>query len=182
MAAGAGRRETGGPADGECRQAPRDDLDRARRICDLLATTEAGRRLLERTGPPPSIGFVDAPDPVITGDGAIQLDPCATDAENAARLGHLLQHAVDGALLPRRFDGAATAGPWIDDPIAAEARAIALEIELRVVLGVVNPRRPYPFESEVREAPAGERVRLVRSRLEGMMPSTAGRPPSRTNP
>ncbi|MBI5488862.1 MAG: hypothetical protein HY905_16130 [Deltaproteobacteria bacterium] len=171
-AAGAGRRAPGGPDDGVRRGDAREDPPRAGRVRELLAGTEAGRRLLERTGPPPSIRFVAAPDPVLLADGTILLDPYATDAENAARLGHLLRHAVDGAILPPGPDAAATAEPWTDHRLELEAPAILLEIELRVALGVDHPRRSYPFESEIRAAPPADRLRLLRSWLERMMPST----------
>jgi hypothetical protein len=136
---GGGREAAGAAPDGGCRTQGEDDPVRARRVRDLLATTETGRRLL--AGPPGRlpIRFRHAPEPVITTDGTILLDPCMEDAASAARLGHLLQHAADGAVLPpgprRSLDG----GSWTDDPAGAEARAIAVEIEVRRTLGIKGP-------------------------------------------
>ncbi len=49
----------------------------------------------------------------------------------------------------------------VDEALALEARALALELRLRRALGVTSRRLPYAFEDGFWSAPAAGRERLV---------------------
>jgi hypothetical protein len=146
-----------------CPEGQRSDEDRTRRVRTLLASTPAGQRLLQRVRQPLRICYADGIATAITTTGALALDSAEGDAESAARLGHLLQHAVEGAPLTRGLDRPCPV--LVEDAIRAEARAHALELELRRALGVTRPRRPLPFEAAYWAAPAASRLEQVRAYL-----------------
>jgi hypothetical protein len=122
-----------------------------------LASAPAGRDLLARAPGPLRICFVEIPVAAVTTEGTFLLDPRTPDAESAARLGHLLLHQIEGGL---NIEGAPDrpCERVVDQAIWAEARAHALELELRRALGVTDPRRRFPFEDAFWAAPPEERV------------------------
>jgi hypothetical protein len=139
------------------------DEARTRRVLALLSTARAGRSLLERARRPLRVCHGHGIAPTITTEGALALDSAEQDAESAARLGHLLQHAVHGAPLSKSFDPARSCSALVREAIDAEASAHALELELRRALGVMHPRRVLPFEPAYWAAPAGQRLDVLRS-------------------
>ena len=104
------------------------------------------------------ICFSDGPSVVDEETHAVVLDRALGEGEAAARLGHLLVHVRDGS--PYRD------GPDCDVVVAraldAEARAHALELELRRALSVTPDVLRYELEDAFWAAPQSERVALVR--------------------
>ncbi len=144
-----------------CGHGLREDLGRAQRVEKRLASSARGRELLARARPP--LCFADAEASALVEGGAALLDAEAGDAENAARLGHLLLHAVEGPPFAARAGVPCAA--LVAEAIAREARAHALELELRRELEVTNARRRYPFEADFWRAPPEGRLALVQARL-----------------
>ena len=144
-------------------QTGRADPARVRRVRSLLGRTRAGRSLLDRARTPLAVCFADAAVPMITTEGKITLGLRETDAENAARLAHLLQHAIEGPPLPDDFDRSRSCSSVVRDAIRAEARAHALELQLRRELGATDPRRVYPFERDFWSAPVERRIEALES-------------------
>jgi hypothetical protein len=108
----------------------------------------------------------------ITTAGTILLDARLGEAETAARLGHLLLHAVDGLPMaePAKGGDAVDCDARVREALALEARAFALEFRLRRELGVGaggEPRTvPYEFEEPFWQAEAEAREPLVLRYLE----------------
>lgn len=154
----------------------RADSARARRVEARLATTGRGAELL--AGSPVAICFAGAGDSALVEDGTLILDEAASDAENAARLGHLLLHAREGLVLDPGSE-ATDCATRVQAALAAEVRAHALELELRRTLGVVSPRRRYAFEQRYWNAPAASRATLLGAALaaepEGIIRAYAAR-------
>src|SRR5512146_3286003 len=69
-------------------------------------------------------------------DGPLILDETLADEEASARAGHLLLHL----LLPPWPDSQAPCEERVAHAVEAEAHALSLELELREVLGVPNPK------------------------------------------
>jgi transcriptional regulator of met regulon len=141
----------------------RADPARAQRIRTLLGRARAGLSLLERERTPLPICFAEVPVPSITTERTITLDERDSDAENAARLAHLLLHAFEGAPLPDDFDRSRSCASVVRDAVRAEARAHALELQLRRELGATRPRRSYAFERDYWGAPADRRLAVLES-------------------
>jgi hypothetical protein len=119
--------------------------------------------VLERERSPALVCFAEVEIPTITTEGTITLGERETDAENAARLAHLLLHAIEGAPLPEGFDRSRPCASVVRDAVRAEARAHALELQLRRELGATDPRRSYPFERDFWSAPADRRLEVLES-------------------
>lgn len=138
------------------------DAPRARRVRALLEKAPAGRGLRGRAPRRLRVCFIDEGIPSLSSEGVVTLLRQATDAECAARLGHLLLHAVEGPPLPETIPAARACAAVVGEALAAEARSHALELTLRRQLGV--PARPdHPFEAAFWAAPAGKRVDLLRA-------------------
>jgi len=135
-------------ADADCRPGLRNAPEQVRRLVSMLARTAAGRRVLARIDEPLMACVGQVPMSAIMADGTLILDVRDTDAEAAARLGHLLLHEVEGMPQIAVAGDGRSCDRLVDEAIAAEARAHALELELRRELGVTRPRRPYPFERD----------------------------------
>ncbi|AKF08403.1 hemophore-related protein [Sandaracinus amylolyticus] len=141
--------------EGAIERPARADAIRAR-----LATVLEGASLLRvHSGP---ICFADGPSVIDERTHAVVLDRALGEGEAAARLGHLLVHVRDGS--PYRE------GPHCDVVVAraldAEARAHALELDLRRALSVAPDVLRYELEPAYWAAPPDERVALVRAYLE----------------
>ncbi len=145
-----------------CGHGQQEDPARAVRIRALLAGVEAGRGLWARAPGRLRICFIETGIASLSTDGVITLDRRAGDAECAARLGHLLLHAIDGAPLPAAIPPSRSCDLAVRHALEAEARAHALELTLRRQLGV-PPRTGHPFEAAFWAAPAGRRVELLRA-------------------
>jgi hypothetical protein len=148
-----------------CRAAPpcpageRADGARADRVRALLATTAAGRGLASRTY---AICFTSSESALHP--HRVTLDDDAGDAENAARLGHLLLHAIDPPL-PERLERGHRCEELVRAAIEAEARGYALELELRRALALARPRHAYRFERAFWEAAPARRHAVLRAHL-----------------
>lgn len=137
--------------------------ERAERMWRLLEGTLRDPELRHAIAARPRVCFRSAAESAITAGGLMVLDPRVDDAENAARLGHLLLHRSQSSL---RI--AASARGWacadvVEAAIAAEAQAHALELELRRALGVTDPKRVFPFERAFWQTPAPEREAMLRA-------------------
>jgi len=148
-----------------CRSDQLEDPARAHRVEALLRSTAEGRRLLESQPAPVPICFASGDASALVNGGPALLDRAASDGENAARLGHLLLHATErmpfsGALDPRRPCAA-----LVEEAVRAEARAHALELELRRALRVTAPRRRYDFEADYFATSPERRLELLADRL-----------------
>jgi len=138
----------------------RDDV-RENQIRALLATAPEGRQLLADLDGPLRICFGEALESGIRPDGTVTLDPRAGDGECAARLGHLIHHAVVGSPLAGLDDPSRDCERVVAEAVEAEAHAHALEIVLRQRFGVEDPVLVYPFEAEVRRVPETERAAVI---------------------
>jgi hypothetical protein len=158
---------------GACRRAdpPRgcparfvEDAPRARAIVEGLRSTGEGAALLARVAALPPICFGPAAVSVITTEGVVLFDAGLTGAEAAARLGHLVAHAVEGVPMARPSAGDCEAQVAV--ALAQEARALSLELRLRRALGVsaaapAGRHIPYAFEEAFWAAPTEVREGLV---------------------
>lgn len=108
------------------------------------------------------ICFSETTVPSVTTDGVFVLDPRIGEAESAARLGHLLLHRAEGMPFTSGFDRSRPCDEVVAEAIMAEARAHALELELRRELGVTEPTWTFPFESDFWAARADDRIELLR--------------------
>lgn len=149
------------------------DEARARRTEERLRATSEGARLLERArGRETLVCFGPTDVSAITTTGMILLDARPGEAEIAARLGHLLLHAVDGLPMaePIKASDARDCYARVREALALEARAFALELRLRRELGVgagEEPRTvPYEFEEPFWQAEPEAREPLVLRYLE----------------
>lgn len=162
---------TGGGAGAEaprqpsCGSGQQADAGRAARVRALLANVQAGRKLWARSPRGLNICFIDEGIPSLSTDGVITLDRRASEAENAARLGHLLLHAAEGPPLPNRIPASRSCAEVVRQALGAEARAHALELTLRRQLGV-PARRGHAFEGAFWAAPAPRRVELLRAHFQ----------------
>jgi hypothetical protein len=78
--------------------------------------------------------------------GPLFLDATVDDGETAARAGHLLLHRLVAAPWPRMPD--LPCDQRVRQALAAEGRALALELELRRVLGVTRARISYAVAAD----------------------------------
>jgi hypothetical protein len=137
--------------------------DRAREVVlvDRLRAAPEGGLLLARVPPAalPRICFGPAAVSSITTEGVVLLDRELGELEAAARLGHLLAHAVEG--MPMAQPRAGDCDAQVEEALVQEARALALELRLRRALGVTERRLPYAFEDAFWRSPTAGRERLV---------------------
>ena len=140
------------------------DEDGARALIARLASTPEGEGVVRRLGSQaPRVCVGRVPVSAVTTDGTILLDAALDEAEAAARLGHLLVHVVEGLPGAASAGGAAAGGcdAEVARALAAEARALALELRLRRALGVRAPRLRYELEGDFWEAEPGAREGLI---------------------
>lgn len=136
----------------------RDDA-RAQRLLEKLAHSEEGAPIARRADAAKAICFGEAPLSVVTTDAIVLMDARLDDAEAAARLGHLLSHAIEGG--PDLRPGDAGCDAAVDAALRAEARSIALELRLRRALGAREPRVQFELTDAFWSAPADDREALV---------------------
>jgi len=155
-----------------CPEKTQSDGWRATQILSSLGGDREGRSWLARVGYRPRVCFGQIEDGVVRTDGVFVLRDDWDAEANAARLGHLLVHQVEG---PPLSDDAAQnsqtpCSQLVSDALDAEARAYAVELRLRRALGleaVAAHARDYW------KAPEPQRLQLVREYLE----SAPDRPP-----
>ncbi len=137
-----------------------EDGARGALLIDRLRAAPEGRSLLARLpAAPPRICFGATAVSTITTDGVVLLDRELGELEAAARLGHLLAHAVEG--MPMAHPRARDCDAQVDEALVQEASALSLELRLRRALGVTDPRLPYAFEDDFWRAPAAGREPLL---------------------
>jgi hypothetical protein len=105
--------------------------------------------------------------------GPIVLDETLGDDEAAARAGHLLLHL----LLPPWPAAQTPCDERVAHALEAEAHALSLELELRDVMGVTNPKVSYAFAAEHQQAPPEARVPLI-AKVLGQFPDGAAGVPA----
>jgi len=129
-----------------CPEGQRAEPARAARIRAQLGSTAAGAQLLaERDGD--AICFSDIQVSSVTEGRVFLLAEDDTDDALAARLGHLLHHAVNGMPFPDEVPGGADCEAIVERAVEREAEAYVLEIRLRAELGLVPDR--FDFEPAV---------------------------------
>ncbi len=138
---------------------------RAARLRELLARAPAGHQLLQQLPSPLRICFGEVDVAVWRTDGIVVFPPSGQAREDAARLGHLLLHAVEGPPLPETVDRSRSCRGWARRAVAAEARAYTLELRLRRQFRVSQPRQRYPFEAQFWAAEHSRQNEVVRSYL-----------------
>ncbi|MGE0785489.1 MAG: hypothetical protein AB7S26_07365 [Sandaracinaceae bacterium] len=133
---------------------------RAERIETLLGSTAVGTGLLAALEDRPvRYCFGEIERPSIQGSQLLLLDASADDAELAARVGHLLDHAVHGLPFPETLPPNPDCDAMLAEAMAREARGYAVEVELRERLQL-EPSR-YDFEPAARAASTEARVAMI---------------------
>jgi hypothetical protein len=137
------------------------DPPRAAALVEALRAAPEGAALLGRA-PSPFLCFGPARVSSVTTDQVVLFDADLRGAEAAARLGHLVEHLAEGLPLGRVTDE--DCAVQVDRALAAEARALALELRLRRALGAPSGdgrRLPFTFEDAFWAAPEDRREALV---------------------
>lgn len=152
------------PRPAACPQGTRAAPERQARLHQLL------RSALPRLASPDALALGQAHDvggccfgqqSELYEDGPLILDETLADEEAAARAGHLLLHI----LLPPWPDSQAPCAQRVAHAVEAEAHALSLELELREVLGVPNPKVNYAFAAEHQQAAPDQRIPLIERAL-----------------
>lgn len=97
--------------------------------------------------------------PVISASRVLLLSDDMAEPALAARLGHLLHHAAYGGPFPDHIAADADCDAVVDEALAAEARAYALEVTLREAFEL-EPSR-FEFEPAARRLERAGRTRLI---------------------
>jgi len=99
----------------------------------------------------------------VTTSGALLFDEALATEEAAARAAHLLTHVAEGLRVEPNEETGESCEVITERALAAEAAALALEIELRRAFGVNADaaRVRYTFERDFWAAPNETRVGLV---------------------
>jgi hypothetical protein len=131
---------------------------RARAIEERLSADDEARALLREAGGA-AICFGPGAEPGITPERVILLPPGMLDPLADARVAHLLHHRRAGS--PLAGPPAGDCARWVDQALAEEARAHALELRLLRAAGASSPlpfaeaREPETIERWLREHPEG---------------------------
>ena len=139
------------------------DADRAGAVRTQLESVPEGRALLSNAALDVArICFADDGPGVLVHGGtpAVVLSRRADANENAARLGHLLRHRLDGPPLSI-MGGAGDCDARVLAALTAEARGHAVEIRLRRALGVHSLGTVLPFEAALRSVSPAEQTRGI---------------------
>jgi hypothetical protein len=137
------------------------DPARAAALVEALRAAPDGAALLARA-PAPTLCFGPAAVSSVTTEGILLFDAGLRGPEAAARLGHLVDHLAEGLPMARPTDE--DCAIQVDRALAAEARALALELRLRRALGAPSGdgrRLPYAFEDAFWTTPDDRREALV---------------------
>jgi hypothetical protein len=150
------------PARPSCPESFVADEARGEALLETLASVPEGARLREEVRRKKAsftvcFGRIDVS--ALTTAGAALLDETLPPKEAAARLGHLLVHAVRGSPLAAPGDGGCDEATT--RALAAEADALSIELDLRRALGVTRPYIRYEFEGDFWRTAEDERAALV---------------------
>jgi hypothetical protein len=113
------------------------DPARQARIVDKLVSSEEGAAVVGRWGKPLRLCFGAVRSSVVTEQGVLLMDASLDDRRAGARVGHLVMHLADG--LPAIVAGEGDCGARVEQALAAEARALGLELRLLRELGAPPP-------------------------------------------
>lgn len=149
------------------------DEGRTRALLARLRSDAEGERLAARLAERASIVcFGDIPISSVTPGRTFLMDSRLGEMESAARLGHLVMHAVDGAPMSAMerdaSEPARDCARQVDEALSAEARAFALELRLRRAFGVhasSSPTLAYAFEDDFWKAAPEAREPLLKAYL-----------------
>lgn len=150
-----------GPAQGSCPARYSADPERQAKIVEVLGKSQEGGAVVARWGRPIRMCFGAVAPSVVTEEGMLLMDAKLEDARAAARAAHLLTHLVDG--LPALVKGQGDCEARVEQALAAEARALALELRLLRELGAPPPEGgPWEVEGiHWAAAPAAREAVLV---------------------
>ncbi len=142
-----------------------DQTSRSDGLRHALQATSEGTALLEALeNQEVRVCFSDEERFGVVSDERVVLLPAdASDPVLASRLGHLLDHVVNGMPFPASPRPGANCDALIETALSREARAYRLEVRLRRSLGDVSPR--YEFEADMLRAPEEERDGIVTAYL-----------------
>lgn len=161
---------TGGSISSHPPPCPEGALDlpaRSEAVLGRLGSIPEGAALIEasrdRAG---RMCFAPEGPNAITDDRTIVLDRALGEAEAAARVAHLLVHVRDGSPYPERARPGADCDATVARALDREARAHAVELEVRRALGVRGGRPVLDFEEAYWAAAQRDREGLVRRALE----------------
>lgn len=113
------------------------DPGRQESVLARLRGSREGAAALARWGAPLRMCFGEAQISVVTERGALLMDASQHEARAAARVGHLVTHLADG--LPALLAGEGECDERVERALAAEARALSLELRLLRELGAPPP-------------------------------------------
>jgi hypothetical protein len=139
-----------GPAvTAECPRSGHLDPARATRLADLLRSSPEGRALADGwLAGVRAICFDEGTLSVVTHEHVVLLDGRMSDAEAAARLGHLLVHERDGHPMAGDIGPESDCAALVHEAIGREARAYAAESRLRAAFDVRDPVMPFEIAGE----------------------------------
>jgi hypothetical protein len=153
------------PISETCPEGLQADPERGTRIVSLLGSTRAGRQLLEQADRPLAICFAELGAGRLRTDGWHVLPSQASDAENAARLAHLLHHQAHGPLLPERVAANVSCESLVAEALSEEAQAYTLELKLLRELGASGSGDLRQLAAAYWAAAPEDRARLVARHL-----------------
>lgn len=145
------------PTDSICRAPYEKNEDAAARLWNRLKSASEGANIANRLASKPAICFGEIDHSVVTTDGIVMLDKRLDDHENAARLGHLSLHIIEGNPLDAADAGDCEAR--VEKALQVEAGALALELRLRREFGV--NRKTYEFEEKFWKIEAEKREAFI---------------------
>ena len=156
-----GHRRTPWSVASECTGTLESDAPRAARVVGQLDRVAAGRKLLRAAPQPMKICFGEVGVGMVRTDGVFVLPASWEDAEDAARLGHLLLHRIEGPPLPEPIPNGLNCSQAVARALRAEVEAHLLEATLRRDLGVTRARPALAFEAALWAAASRDRAAVV---------------------
>lgn len=154
----------GGEAPAVCTGRYSADPARQARILGRLGASAEGAAAVGRWGRPIRMCFGAVRSSVVTEQGVMLMDAKLDDARAAARVAHLVTHLADG--LPAIVAGEGDCDARVEQALAAEARALALELRLLRELEAPPPEGgPWEVEGVHWAAPPEGREAAVLSYL-----------------
>ncbi|RLB60602.1 MAG: hypothetical protein DRI90_13350 [Deltaproteobacteria bacterium] len=148
-----------------CPAGLRSDPQRAARLVELLESVPRGRDLVQDAPGPLHICFAEANTGVVRSDGVFVMDASGDEGAEAARLGHLLLHLIDGAPLSEPLDPARACAVLVAEAMVAEAQAHTLELRLRRDLQVTGHLLDPALEATFWGVPEAQQVGVIHDAL-----------------
>ncbi|MDI1447560.1 hypothetical protein [Polyangium sp. 6x1] len=153
------------PRASTCPAGFRADTARAEAILAKVGELPAGARARDAALAKGGVSFCFGRIGVssVTTAGAVLIDEALGTEEAAARVAHLLTHVAEGLRVePARGEEDESCEVITERALAAEAKALSLELGLRRALGIgAEARVRYAFEENFWAAPEGAREGLV---------------------